>query len=96
MRITVDIPDEFAAQIIPPGQEPSRALLEDAAIQSYCDDRITAHQLGLILGFETRYELDGFLKQRKVEHGAYSAEDLERDLQAMDQVREKQHAASHP
>jgi hypothetical protein len=32
-----------------------------------------------ITGFETRYELDGFLKEHEVWHHAYSVEYLEKD-----------------
>ena len=66
MQVTVEIPDALAAQLIPAGQDPSRAVLEDALVQAYREDRISAHQLMEALGLETRYDLDGFLKARNV------------------------------
>jgi len=63
MQVIVEIQDEFSQQILPAGQDPSRALLEDAALKAFCEDRITSHELRVILGFETRYQLDGFLKE---------------------------------
>ena len=84
MQVTVTIPDEFAARLISGGIEPSRSLMEDAAIRAYCEDRISRHELRVILGFETGYELDGFLKSHHVEHGAYSGADLMEDVAVID------------
>jgi len=86
MQVVVEIPDEFAQQILPAGQNPSRALLEETALKAFCEDRISAHQLQLILGFQTHYELDGFLKKRGIDHAAYGSADLEQDVQTMDRL----------
>jgi len=90
MQVIVEIPDEFSQRILPAGQDPSRALLEEAVLKAFCEDRITAHELGQILGFDTQYQLDGFLKERGIDHGAYGPEDLEHDVQTMDRLREKE------
>lgn len=90
MQVTVTIPDEFSQRILPAGQDPSRALLEDAAVKAFCDDRITAHELRLTLGFDTQYQLDGFLKARGIEHGAYGPEDLQHDIQTVDLLRKRE------
>jgi hypothetical protein len=66
MQVTVEISDELASQLIPAGQDPARAILEDALVQAYREDKITGHQLMGALGIETRYELEGFLKRRQV------------------------------
>jgi hypothetical protein len=66
MLVTVNIPVELAMQLIPAGQDPARAILEDALVQAYREDRISSRQLMETLGIPTRYELDGFLKARRV------------------------------
>ena len=66
MQVTVTIPDDLAGQLIPVGQDPARAVLGDALVQAYRENRISGHQLMTALGIETRYELDGFLKARQV------------------------------
>lgn len=66
MQVTLDIPDDLAAQFIPAGQDAARAVLEDALVQVYRESKISASQLMEVLGIETRYELDGFLKERQV------------------------------
>jgi len=96
MQVVVEIPDEFYQRILPAGQEPSRALLEEAALRAFCDDRIATHELQQILGFETQYQLDGFLKERGIEHGAYGPEDLQHDVQTMDNLRSKKSQNPRP
>ena len=66
MQVTVTIPDDLASQLIPAGQDPARAVLGDALVQAYRENRISGHQLMTALGIGTRYELDGFLKARQV------------------------------
>jgi hypothetical protein len=83
MQVTLDIPDNIAAQLIPQGQDPPRALLEDALVQAYREERISGPQLMEALGIETRYELDGFLKARHV-WIEYTWEEFERERLAME------------
>jgi len=86
MQVIVEIPDEMAQRLAPPGQDPSRAALEALAIEGYRSGALTASQTRRLLGFETRYELDGFLKAHNVWEHAYSLEDLEQDRRTMQQL----------
>ena len=78
MQITVEIPDELADRIAANQQDLSRAVLEAIALEAYRQRRLSGHQLQTLLGFPTRYQLDGFLKEHRVE--TYTAEDFEHDL----------------
>jgi predicted HTH domain antitoxin len=86
MQVTVEIPDDMAQRLTPKGQDPARATLEAVAIEGYRSGALTAYQTRRLLGFETRYELDGFLKQHNVWEHAYSVEDLEQDRRTMQQL----------
>jgi predicted HTH domain antitoxin len=79
MQITVQLPDDLAQR-----PDAARAALEAFAIEGYRSGALTARQVRSLLGFETRYELDGFLKARGVWDRAYSAEDLESDIQGFE------------
>ena len=85
MQVTVNIPDDLAAQLIPAGQDPSRVVLEDALVQAYRENRISGPQLMEALGIETRDELDGFLKARQV-WVEYSIDDLNKEREAMERI----------
>jgi len=81
MEITISVPDEFAAPLIPIGQEPSRAALEALALEAYRQRRMTGYQLRTLLGISSRYELDALLKEHKIEK--YTIEDFEHDLDTL-------------
>ena len=49
MRITLEIPDELAATLTPPGQDPARAALQALSIEAYRERRITGYQLRTLL-----------------------------------------------
>jgi hypothetical protein len=90
VQITVTIPDDLAAPLLPDGQEPARAALEALALEAYRQRRITGHQLRTLLGIPSRYELDGFLKQHEVYD--YTVEDLDQDLATIQKLNEKRMA----
>jgi len=84
--VTVEIPDDMAKRLTQAGQDPARAALEAVAIEGYRSGALSAYQTRRLLGFETRYELDGFLKAHNVWEHAYSLEDLEQDRQTLQQL----------
>jgi hypothetical protein len=86
MRIAVEIPDEFAALLLPFGRPSERVAFEALVVDAYRDRRITAHQAGELLGIRSRYQLDGFFKERGV-WLEYSAEDFERERETTERLR---------
>ena len=90
MQITVTLPDDLAAPLLPPGQEPSLAVLEAIALEAYRQRRISGHQLRTLLGIPSRYDLDGFLKQHEVYD--YTIEDFEHDLATIRDLDKKRQA----
>jgi len=86
MQVTLEIPDELAHLLFLNGDDPARCVLEALAIQGYRSGSLTASQTRRLLGFGTRYELDGFLKAHNVWEHAYSLEDLEKDRKTWDQL----------
>jgi hypothetical protein len=97
MTITVEIPEEFAGQLIAAGKDPARTALEAIALEGYRSDRLSAAEIRKLLGFDTRMEVDAFLK----EHGAflpYTEEDLAHDREVASQVarQAKSEHREHP
>ncbi len=86
MHVTLEIPDELAATLAPAGQDPARAALEAIGLEAYRERRLTGYQLRTLLGIPSRYELDGFLKEHRVEK--YTAEDFEQDLATLRHIEE--------
>lgn len=84
--MTVEIPDDVARILAPQGQDPARATLEAVAVEGYRSGALSPYQIRRMLGFETRYELDGFLKAHNVWENSYGLEELEQDRQTLQQL----------
>ena len=84
MNLTVHIPDEIVGSLST-GGDLSRRVLEAFALEEYKSERISNAQLRRLLGFETRYELDGFLKAHQV-WAKYTIEDLRREVSTLQRL----------
>ena len=82
MELTLHIPDEMAKRLAASGSDLSRRALEAFALEEYKAGRLTDPQVRQLLGFETRDELDGFLKAHEVWLN-FTREDLERERAAL-------------
>jgi hypothetical protein len=79
MTITVEIPDQLAGILTTDGKDPVRTVLEAVALDGYRTNRLSEYEVQQLLGFESRMDVHGFLK----EHGVYlhyTLDDLEHDL----------------
>lgn len=77
-QVTLELPDELFAALAPSGQDLPRAALGAMALEAYRERKLTTEQLRRLLGFESRYDLDGFLKLHEVWLD-YTLKDLEQD-----------------
>ena len=66
MNLTVHIPDDLASRLSAEGGDLSRRALEAFGLEEYKSGRVTQAELRRLLGFATRYQLDGFLKAHDV------------------------------
>jgi len=79
MEVTVHIPDDLVSRMNVADADLSRRALEGLALEEYRNGHLSDPDLLRLLGMQTRYELDGFLKT----HGFYESvtmADIERDL----------------
>ena len=76
MQITLELPDEIAGEL----KDLPRALLESFALEGYRSGKLTEEQVRKILGYGTRMQVDGFLKEHGV-HLNSTIEDLDRDTE---------------
>jgi predicted HTH domain antitoxin len=77
MRITIELAEDIARHA-----DPAREALEALAIEGYRSGALSGYQARTLLGM-TRFEFDGFLKDRNVWEHAYSLQDLERDRETL-------------
>jgi len=69
----------------PPPARTSSGALEGLAVEEYRLGRLTRPELRHVLGFATRGELDGFLKERGIVEGI-SVEEFDRQMWDMDRI----------
>ena len=87
MQITVQLPDDLAQH-----PNPGRDALESLAIEGYRAGTLSHFQASQILGL-SRFEFDGFLKERHIYDHAYDVEDLEQDRETLRQLRARPETA---
>jgi hypothetical protein len=78
MEVTMQIPDDIADRMSQTGGDLSRRALEALLAEEYRNGRLNKPDLRRLLGFETSYEIDGFLKAHNV-YDEYTLEDFERE-----------------
>jgi predicted HTH domain antitoxin len=83
MQITVQLPDDLIQH-----PNPGREALEALAIEGYRTETLSHHQASQLLGL-SRFEFDGFLKERHIYDHAYDVEDLEQDRETLRQLQAK-------
>ena len=90
MKITVSLPDDIAQR-----PDPRREALEAIAVAGYKSGDLTAYEARRVLGMESRFEFEAFLKDRNIMEHAYSVEDLEEDIKTMRELEARRESKSH-
>ena len=81
MDVHLEIPEELARRLASDANGVARAALEAIAVESVRSQKLTVSQARRLLGIQSRYEMDGFLKA----HGIFlelTLDDVRRDSDA--------------
>ena len=87
MQITIELPEDIAVGLESRWKDLPRATLESLALEAYRSRALTAAQLRRLLGFDTRMQLDAFLKEHEVYD--FTAADFEQDRETLCHLRKK-------
>jgi Uncharacterised protein family (UPF0175) len=85
MNLTVHIPDDIAQRLSTEAATLERRALEALVAEEYRAGRLTRPDLRRLLGFQTGYEIDGFLKAHDIYDGI-TLEELNRQLDDLDRI----------
>jgi predicted HTH domain antitoxin len=77
LQITVELPRDLAQHA-----DPAREAVEAVAIAGYRSGSLTAFQSRRLLGVQTRWEFEAFLKEREICDDSYTASDFQRDFES--------------
>ena len=80
MQIKFELPEDIAEGLQSRWKDLPRAALESLALEAYRSHALTAAELRRLLGFETRMQVDAFLK-------AHEIADFEQDRETLRQLR---------
>ena len=78
MQVHLEIPEEVARQLAPNTEGLTRVTLEAVALEGVRSGKLTVSQGRRLLGIQSRYDMDGFLKA----HGIFldlTLDDVRRD-----------------
>jgi len=81
MQITIELPEDIAVGLESKWKDLPRAALESLALEAYRSRALTAAQLRRLLVFETRMQVDAFLKEQEIFD--YSAAGFEQDRETL-------------
>jgi uncharacterized protein UPF0175 len=82
MDVRFVIPDDIAERLLTRWPDLAHRALECLAAGSYRNQDLTSAEVQRMLGFETRWDTDGFLKKEGA-YLHYTEEDLQRDIETM-------------
>jgi predicted HTH domain antitoxin len=80
MEVLLDVPDDIVQRLQARWVDLPRRAMESIAAESYRAGILTAAEVQRMLGFETRWDTDAFLK-REGAYLRYSEEDLQKDIE---------------
>jgi hypothetical protein len=85
VQITLEVPEDIAEGLESRWNDLPRAALESLALEAYRSRALTAAQIRRLLGFETRMQVDAFLKEHEIYD--YSVADFEQDRETLRELR---------
>jgi Uncharacterised protein family (UPF0175) len=88
VTLSLNLPDDVVRQLTAHGEDLTRTALEALALEGYRSGKLTEAQVRRLLGYQTRMEVDGFLKQHGV-YLEYTVEDLDREAAISRRLREQ-------
>jgi predicted HTH domain antitoxin len=87
-NIAIELPEDVARVLREKWGDLTQHTIETLAIEGYQTRALSAAQVRRMLGFQTRMEVDAFLKQHGV-YRDYTEADLDRDIETLRQLRQQ-------
>ena len=85
MDVLLQVPDDIVERLQAQLEDLPRRALESLAADFYRARLLTSAEVQRMLGFQTRWETDAFLKEEEA-YLRYSAADLDQDIETLRQL----------
>lgn len=86
VQVQINLPDEVAKKLSQDGEDLARVTLESVAVKGYTEGKLSHAQVQELLGFQSRFETDQFLKDSHISFLDY---DLNTDIGTNEALRGK-------
>ena len=87
MQLAIELPEDIAEDLRAKWKDMPRHALEAIALEGYRSGALTESQLRRVLGFETRLEVNSFLRDRGVYYN-YSPSELDQEIETNERLLE--------
>jgi len=89
MQVSVELPEDIAAGLQAKWKDLPRHALEAIALEGYRSGALTESQVRRVLGFESRWEVNSFLRERGVYY-RYTPSEVDDEIKANERLLEFQ------
>ena len=87
MQLAIELPEDIAEDLRAKWKDLPRHALEAIALEGYRSGALTESQVRRVLGFETRLEVNSFLRDRGVYYN-YSPAELDQEVETNERLLE--------
>jgi len=87
MQIGIELPEDIAKHLQAEWKDLPRHLLEAIALEGYQSGALTESQVRRVLGFETRLEVNSFLRDHGLYYN-YTATEIDEEIRANERLLE--------
>jgi len=87
MQLAIELPEDIAEDLRAKWKDLPRHALEAIALEGYRSGALTESQVRRVLGFETRLEVNSFLRDRGVYYN-YSPSELDQEIETNERLLE--------
>jgi len=95
MQVAIELPEDIAAGLRAKWQDLPRHTLEAVALEGYRSGALTESQVRRLLGFQTRWELNSFLRERGAYYD-YTPSEIDQEINANERLLECRERESRP
>src|SRR5262249_26979462 len=87
MQVAIELPEDIAEELRAKWKDLPRHALEAVALEGYRSGALTESQVRRVLGFETRLEVNSFLRDHGVYYN-YSPSELDQEIESNERLLE--------
>ena len=95
MQVAIELPEDIAKGLQAKWDDLPRHTLEALALEGYRSGDLTESQVRRLLGFETRLEVNSFLRAHGVYYN-YDVSEIEQEIETNERLLEPKNQALRP